>query len=54
MEILFKDKFPIENKELYPGDYLIDIAKNIIDQNKNITFENSILEKAKKIRLSNQ
>ena len=39
-EILFKEKFPIDNKDLYPGDYLIDIAKNIIDQNKNIKFEN--------------
>ena len=39
-EILFKEKFPIDNKDLYPGDYLIDIAKNIIDQNKNIKFDN--------------
>ena len=30
-EILFKEKFPIDDKELYPGDYLIDIAKNIIE-----------------------
>ena len=39
-EILFKDKFPIDNKDLYPGDYIIGIAKNIIDQNKNIKFDN--------------
>ena len=39
-EILFKEKFPIDNKELYPGDYLIDIAKNIIDHNKDIKFDN--------------
>jgi len=39
-EILFKEKFPIDDKELYPGDYLIDIAKNIIDQNKNVKFDN--------------
>ena len=39
-EILFKEKFPIDDKELYPGDYLIDIAKNIIDQNKDIKFDN--------------
>ena len=39
-EILFKEKFPIDNKDLYPGDYLIDIAKNIIDRNKNIKFDN--------------
>ena len=39
-EILFKEKFPIDNKDLYPGDYLINIANNIIDQNKNIKFDN--------------
>ena len=38
-EILFKEKFPSDNKDLYPGDYLIDIAKNIIDQNSNIKFD---------------
>ena len=38
-EILFNEKFPIDNKDLYPGDYLIDIAKNIVDQNKNINFD---------------
>ena len=39
-EILFKEKFPIDNKDLYPGDYLVDIARNIIDQNKGINFDN--------------
>jgi len=39
-EILFKEKFPNDDKELYPGDYIIDIAKNIIDQNKDIKFDN--------------
>ncbi|MFL2887193.1 MAG: arginine--tRNA ligase [Candidatus Pelagibacter sp.] len=39
-EILFKEKFPIENKDLYPGDYLIDLAKNIIKQNAGIKFNN--------------
>ena len=39
-EILFKEKFPIDNKDLYPGDYLVDIAKNIIDQNTGIKFDN--------------
>ena len=29
-EILNNEKFPIENNDLYPGDYIIDIAKNII------------------------
>ena len=33
------------------SDNWVDVE---VDQNKNITFENSILEKAKKIRLSNQ
>ena len=39
-EILFKEKFPNDVKDLYPGDYLIDIAKNIINQNKAINFDN--------------
>jgi arginyl-tRNA synthetase len=39
-EILFKEKFPTDNKDLYPGDYLIDITKNIIDQNKHMKFDN--------------
>ena len=33
-EQLYKDRFPIDNKDLYPGDYLIDIAKKIIDNSK--------------------
>ena len=37
-EVLYNEKFPIENKELYPGDYLIEIAKNIVKENKNINF----------------
>ncbi len=39
-EILNKEKFPLENPDLYPGDYLIDIAKNIISKNKNLKFDN--------------
>ena len=39
-EILNNEKFPIHNMNLYPGDYLIDIAKNIIDNNKNLKFDN--------------
>ena len=39
-EILFKESFPTNDKDLYPGEYLIDIAKNIIDQNKDIKFDN--------------
>ena len=39
-EILFNEKFPNDNTDLYPGDYLIDIAKNIISKNNNIEFTN--------------
>ena len=38
-EILNNEKFPIDNTDLYPGDYLIDIAKNIIATNKNLKFD---------------
>ena len=38
-EILNHEKFPIENTDLYPGDYLIDIAKNITDENKQLKFD---------------
>ena len=38
-EILNNEKFPIENKDLYPGDYLVDIAKNIINSNKTLKFD---------------
>tara|TARA_Y100000590_G_scaffold457257_1_gene609521 strand:- start:593 stop:2323 length:1731 start_codon:yes stop_codon:yes gene_type:complete len=39
-EILFKEEFPSDDTELYPGDYIIDIAKNIIKNNKNLKFDN--------------
>ena len=38
-EILFNEKFPQDNEDLYPGDYLIDFAKNIINLNKNVDFK---------------
>ena len=38
-EILYNEKFPIENTDLYPGDYLVDIAKNITDLNNNLKFD---------------
>jgi len=38
-EILNKEKFPLENTDLYPGDYIVDIAKNIIKNNKNLSFD---------------
>ena len=37
-EILNNEKFPIDNVDLYPGDYLIDIAQKIIDKNKDLIF----------------
>ena len=39
-EIKFNEDFPKDNADLYPGDYLIDFAKNIISLNKNLNFEN--------------
>jgi arginyl-tRNA synthetase len=38
-EIINNEKFPVENSDLYPGDYLIDIAKNIISKNKDLNFD---------------
>ena len=39
-EILFKEPFPSDNEDLYPGDYLITFAENIVNANKKINFEN--------------
>ena len=39
-EIAFNEPFPLTNEDLYPGDYLIDFAKNIINSNKKIDFKN--------------
>ena len=39
-EILKKEAFPKDNADLYPGDYIIDIAKNIIKNDKDLDFEN--------------
>ncbi len=38
-ENLFKEPFPLDNDDLYPGDYLISFAQNIISANKDINFE---------------
>ncbi len=38
-EILFSEVFPLDNEDLYPGDYLIEFAKNIINSNKKIDFK---------------
>ncbi len=39
-EISFKEPFPKDNEDLYPGDYLINFAKNILDSNKKMDFKN--------------
>ena len=39
-EILYNEKFPTEDADLYPGNYLIDIAKNIMKDNKDLNFDN--------------
>ena len=39
-EIKLKEKFPINDEELYPGDYLVDIAKNIILNNPKLNYDN--------------
>ena len=38
-EIKFKEPFPLDNKDFYPGDYLKDFAQNIIKNNKDINYE---------------
>ncbi len=52
-EIKFKEKF-VTKDDLYPGDYIKDIAEKIIEKNKNIKFENfnKIYEKLKKLSLN--
>ena len=37
-EIKYKEKFILE-KDLYPGEYIIEIAKKIIDENQNEKFD---------------
>ena len=39
-EIIKKEKYPTDNADLYPGDYIIDIAKNIIKNNNKLKFDN--------------
>ena len=52
-EITFNEPFPSTNEDLYPGDYLIDIAKNIINLNKKIDFSdfNEIYEELTKLSI---
>ncbi len=37
-EIKFNEEFSKEDPDLYPGDYLIDFAKNILSSNSNLDF----------------
>ena len=39
-EIVFNEPFPSDNEDLYPGDYLINFAQNIINTNKKMDFKN--------------
>ena len=39
-EIKFKEPFPSDNPDFYPGNYLIDFAQNIISANADLNFEN--------------
>ena len=38
-EVKFGEIFPNDNPDLYPGDYLIDFANNIITSNKDLNFD---------------
>ena len=38
-EKIYNEKFPINEEELYPGEYIKDIAQNIIDNNKDLKFD---------------
>ena len=38
-ELVFNEPFPTDNEDLYPGDYLIDFAQNIVNSNKKIDFK---------------
>ena len=51
-EIQFKEKFPIDNSDLYPGDYLIEFAKNILATNSDIKFDKFDIIKEKLTELS--
>ena len=52
-ELTFNESFPSKDEDLYPGDYLIDIAKNIINLNKKIDFSdfNQISEDLTKLSI---
>ena len=39
-EVKFNEPFPVNNPDLYPGDYLVDFANNIVSSNLDINFGN--------------
>ena len=39
-EVKFNETFPQDNPDLYPGDYLVDFAKNIVSDNSGLNFDN--------------
>ena len=51
-EIKFKEKFPLK-ENLYPGDYIKELAKNIVKKNDNIDFDSLEIcfEELKKLSL---
>ena len=53
-EILNNEKFPSDNNDLYPGDYLIEIAQKIISENKQLNFDdfNKIAQKLTKLSVA--
>ena len=53
-EILFKEPFPIDNPDLYPGDYLKEISNNVIKNNSDLKFDDfeNISEKLTEISVS--
>ena len=51
-EIRNKKPFPSDDPDLYPGDYLIEIANQIIQKNNDLNFENYDEIKDKLMKLS--
>ena len=53
-EILFKEPFPKDNPDLYPGDYLKEISNNVIKNNSDLKFDDfeNISEKLTEISVS--
>ena len=53
-EILFKEPFPKDNPDLYPGDYLKEISTNVIKNNSDLKFDDfeNISEKLTEISVS--